>query len=158
DASTAWITDGGRRGSQGIQGGAIEGQSVLAYLREQNVTKLVITCSHPHEDHMGGLVDIVKGEEVKSFHSVLFVDSGIPPDDSLYALYKRTHGEANAANHARYESAFGRNAFAEVNVPGASVEVSNFKYTPDPGERDPHGRSIIMSYHLKGEKPLNVVD
>jgi beta-lactamase superfamily II metal-dependent hydrolase len=50
---TAYITDGGHTGKAGIQGANIGRQSVLEYLLGKGVTRLVITCSHPHADHLG---------------------------------------------------------------------------------------------------------
>lgn len=40
-----------------IDGGNVEdGQKVVTYLDEQGITELdVVVCSHPHEDHLGGL-------------------------------------------------------------------------------------------------------
>ena len=61
---TAYITDGGNART-GIAGAKVDGQPVLDLLLERGYNKLVITCSHPHADHMGGLKEMLRSQPAK---------------------------------------------------------------------------------------------
>lgn len=44
-----------------------DGQNVVAYLRDQGVTKLdYVIGTHPHEDHIGGLDDVIRSFDVEN--------------------------------------------------------------------------------------------
>jgi hypothetical protein len=89
-SAVAFITDGGRRGDQGIQGATINGQPVLEYLSGK-VKQLVIACSHPHSDHLDGLKDLIKDQRILDF-DVVFIDNGfekLTGKKSLKTIYGR---------------------------------------------------------------------
>ena len=80
-ASTAYILDGGQTGSL-VGHPVIEGQPILKYFWKAGYRNLYIVCSHPHADHLAGLVELVRyrsqGPEdidLTQFDKVLFVDS-----------------------------------------------------------------------------------
>lgn len=157
EAKVAWITDGGRGGASGVKGASIGGRDILKYLQDGMYATVVMTCSHPHEDHMGGLRELVRDERIKMFDMV-FVDNDVPKEDSLYHLYETHHGETTTKAKARYRSAAGRNAFEGAGIASALLEVDNFAYDSEKiGEKE-HDRSIIMLYKFKGKPPRTVVD
>ena len=51
---TAFLTDGGRR-SGGITDAVIGGTTVLNFLSDRKIDHLVVTCSHPHDDHLSSM-------------------------------------------------------------------------------------------------------
>lgn len=75
--ATALLLDGGRKGS--LVRPRLDGKPVLAALLDRGMKHLVITCSHPHDDHAAGLLEIIdKDSNVTKFESVVFVDSDYP--------------------------------------------------------------------------------
>ena len=154
----AWITDGGRSGSSGIRGARINSKPVLEYLLSQHIRILGVTCSHPHQDHMGGLEDTVVDPLMRQFDHILFVDNGIPEAESLRHKYEQFVGAEFAAAHSQYVNAAGVNAFADFLSGTGDVSVSNFEYNPGDVGNDVHDRSVIMQYSLNGVPPSTVVD
>ncbi len=68
------LVDGGRR---------VEGPKLASYLKSQGVTSIdVLVSTHPHADHIGGLLTILKEFPVKRV-----VDSGIPHTTRTYESY-----------------------------------------------------------------------
>lgn len=154
----AWITDGGRGGRSGIVGARIDGMPVLKYLMERGVKTLAITCSHPHDDHMGGLKALVADPLIRNFQ-LRFVDNGISEQDRLFAIYEKAVGADFAAAHAKYESAANRNAFVDFATGSAGdIEVSNFQYDATSVGGGVHDTSVLMQYKIKGTPPRKVVD
>lgn len=180
----AFITDGGRGGRSGIAGATIDGKDVLSFLRDEGVRDLVIVCSHPHSDHAGGLISVVRSKHMPSFQSITFVDND----------YQRKTGRANLFSeftklwgdraHARYMTAeewksaqssqrerqlaflpFAGEAHRGPGDPGNE--------TPQPGDRGPktpipsgkppssdeHDSAIVSQYTLRTPgRELSVVD
>src|SRR5207244_1021896 len=54
----AFISDGGRS-QGGITDAAVNRDRVLELLRKHHIKTLVVTCSHPHADHLDGLVALL---------------------------------------------------------------------------------------------------
>ncbi len=68
------LVDGGRR---------VEGPRLASYLKGQGVTSIdVLVSTHPHADHIGGLLTILNEFPVKRV-----VDSGIPHPSQTYESY-----------------------------------------------------------------------
>jgi hypothetical protein len=172
DDGFAVITDGGKKG-QGILDARIENESVLSFLQRVRVKRLVISCSHPHDDHMAGLVELIRSKDILAFERIDFVDSDYGKKESLEALYRRqwghlygpdgkpvpgaVEGGGTAPAVARH-SARNRNAFAELGLPTERLEVSNYKYVPE-DQAGPHGHCVITEYVLKGAgKTTRLVD
>jgi beta-lactamase superfamily II metal-dependent hydrolase len=156
-----YITDGGRDGQAGILGARVEGRSALRYLLDQEVEQLVITCTHPHRDHFGGLETLIcKDDNILKFRQLIFVDA---PDshgaaESLIDVFNRCRGSVQAPA-ARHISAAGRDAFASLRSSMKSVQVSNFVYSADSVGTHPHDRTIITRYEVgTGDSRRTVVD
>jgi beta-lactamase superfamily II metal-dependent hydrolase len=161
---TAYITDGGKGGQLGLGGARIHGKEILQYLRDEGVTHLVITCSHPHSDHMDGLKKVIRDPKIQNFSKIVFVDNGYDKAGSLFEYYREQWGD-NGRTQFSYSSAAKRDAFAELAIPSSAVRVSNFEYDPEeiassPGETPIHGRSIITQYEVVDdhERAIRVVD
>lgn len=156
-----YITDGGRDGQAGILGARVEGRSALRYLLDQEVEQLVITCTHPHRDHFGGLETLIcKDDNILKFRQLIFVDA---PDshgaaESLVDVFNRCRGSVQGPA-ARHISAAGRDAFASLRSSMKSVQVSNFVYRADSIGLHPHDRTIITRYEVgTGDSRRTVVD
>ena len=55
-------------------GEADQGPVVVNYLKAKGVTSLdLVISTHPHADHIGGLVDVLN-----AFHVAKVIDSGVP--------------------------------------------------------------------------------
>src|ERR1700732_2674701 len=72
---TAYLTDAGKSGGTGIQGALVEGMPIFPYLRSKGIKRLVITCSHPHADHMAGFLNIVRDGQIRRFDEIVFMDN-----------------------------------------------------------------------------------
>jgi hypothetical protein len=163
EVRTAYITDGGKGGRLGLGGARIRGKEVLQYLLDEGVTRLVITCSHPHSDHMDGLKKAVRDPKIKGFNEIVFIDNGYDNPESLLTYYRKRWGN-NGQPKVSYSSAAKRDAFAGLAKPNSAVRVSNFDYDPEgipgsSGEAPIHGRSIITQYEIVDhERTIRVVD
>jgi mRNA degradation ribonuclease J1/J2 len=87
----------------GNLGNLLKQHPVLDYLKseEQGIKHLVISCSHPHEDHTGGLkdlvrdlADLVRKDAIPTLETVDFVDAINASDDkkrisSLSKIYEQ---------------------------------------------------------------------
>jgi hypothetical protein len=160
DTKTALIVDGGQHTSD-ASALKLDGQPLLQYLYSHGYRNIVILCSHPHSDHVGGLLDIIHHKksqpddiDLRDFSTVVLVDSGHPHETSLKAAFKETHGAA-AADGVHYVSADKQNAFDDPVLKKffgseMNVQVSNFVYEPRPGS-GVHGRSIVT--HIRLSRP-----
>ncbi|MDP8985905.1 MAG: hypothetical protein M3N97_12905 [Pseudomonadota bacterium] len=153
EGKTAYITDGGRPGAAGLSSALIHGMPVLDYLTENGIDHLVVTCSHPHLDHMGGIQALVSSDRrVTQFKSVLFVDSNhLEGKPSLYQLFQRSWPEAAAdVERFRYASADGVNAFEHfvAGLPGRTATVSNFVYQTSDVGNEIHDHAVVTQYAL----------
>jgi beta-lactamase superfamily II metal-dependent hydrolase len=171
---TAYITDGGKGKASGIQGAAIDGERVLDYLLGQQVKRLVITCSHPHSDHMGGLRAAVRSSKIKSFDELVFIDNDYErrerarlneageetaqKRESLVTIYENKWGKGGKPP-VTYRSAFGKNAFEGLARKGAEVLVSNFAYDPKRIGKNIHDEAVVTQYDLSdGVNSIRMVD
>lgn len=159
ESFTAFLTDGGRK--SGLVGASIDGQSVGEMLKKAKIKHLVVTCSHPHDDHLGGLVEFLTSDAVAdlALKRVDFVESGFG-DDSLYSIYeKHWKDKPRRPPVSRSHTADSKNAFATISFERAmTVEVENLVYTPK-GKAGAHGRSVVTIYELKsGEQTTRLVD
>jgi hypothetical protein len=169
DTATAYITDGGRRGSLTGQF-AFGDKPLLKYLYDEGYENLVVTCSHPHADHAGGLLELAKHKggspsdpDLRNFANVVFIDSGYPANETLLAAFEDVHGTDHphvARVTAENQNAFASSAVRSLTSPDASVQVSNFVYKPDEAVGI-HGHSVITHYVLAspdGESRTLVTD
>jgi hypothetical protein len=152
--ATAYINDGGRAGSRGIAGARIDGEPVLQYLQRHQITRLVISCSHPHSDHMGGLEPAIKGDSILRFKQLAFVDGIVPGSVDargkeilrLQDIFISMHGNNVAKEKLikQLEPAIDADRFAELDLASPSVTVSNYKYKPDLIGSDVHDAAVIV--------------
>lgn len=143
---TAYIGDGGNAGVNGVKGALIDGRNLMDAILERGTKTLIIICSHPHSDHLGGLLDLIKDltKDNGQISALRFVDSEYPERSRLVEEYRKT---ADRSRDVQYKTACANDALGQLNRPGGSVRASNFVY--EPIGTAPHGRSIIMSYELE---------
>lgn len=156
DTAVAYILDGGAIG--GLSQPILDGKPILQGLLEKGYRHLVLSCSHPHEDHAGGLKELIRTDpNLEKFESIRFVDSGYPVAESLFTLFGKHHARYDKAR-ATYSSALNRDAFSAFSREGDHVHVTNFPYKPRDGAA-PHGHSIVAHITLNADgKVFRVVD
>ncbi|MGV8175601.1 MAG: ComEC/Rec2 family competence protein [Methanothrix sp.] len=78
-----------------IDGGSLKmGQMVESYLREQNVSRLDrVILTHPHDDHMGGLIKILEDLPVEEV-----IESGQTDSSLLYKMFKSLIDQKNISH------------------------------------------------------------
>ena len=154
ESFTAFLTDGGRK--SGLVGASIDGQTVAEMLKEAKIRHLVVTCSHPHDDHIGGLVKFLTSAEMTALRlkQVDFVESGFG-DDSLHEVYEKYwKGKAERPPVSKPHTAEGKNAFGAITFErGTTVDVENLVYTAK-GKAGAHGRSVVTMYALRNGKDV----
>jgi beta-lactamase superfamily II metal-dependent hydrolase len=148
---TAYITDGGKLGTEGIALARIEGQEILSYLSGKNVKTLVITCTHADFDHAGGLLEMVRSPLMGNFEEVLFVDPGL--SGSGRSVYEAFMAQPLAGRvKANYTSARTGQTIQDVmsGLPlrKGAVSPANLNYRIQGTEV--HDRALVLSYHLQG--------
>ena len=75
------LHDGGRGTSEGY------GRGVRPYLREHGIDRLdLLVLTHPHDDHLGGLVRMLEEDEIRVAH---VLESGYPHTTRGYARFWR---------------------------------------------------------------------
>ncbi len=154
DGPVAYLADGGRAGMRGVGGATLGGMSVPAYLESRQITDVVMSCSHPHDDHMAGLVTLLKSGALAKF-KLHFVDNfrGTPgARESLADI----HQAAAAKDDVHYVSANNKNAFAEL-PRGSTIQVRNFVYQPEEIGTHDHDASLIMEYAFGSNSSEKVV-
>jgi hypothetical protein len=114
----------------------------------QQVNHLVISCSHPHSDHNGGILALMKKPEAffqdkamtqPRFAQITFIDDAVPT--SLYASL-RTNLVNNPALMVKHINATGINAYRDISKPGDAVFIENIPYTSTT-QAGVHGRSLV---------------
>ena len=76
DHTHSLLIDAGERG---------DGDDVLRYLEEQGIQKLdYVVASHFHEDHIGGMADVINGIEIGTF-LLSFMPEEYTPTSAVYA-------------------------------------------------------------------------
>lgn len=176
-ARAAYIVDlgGVGDGKRLIAGGdsmLFEGKPLIDYLIvDRNVEHLVVTCSHPHSDHMGGIQALFRdsprlfflnGDPARPrFKSITVIDNGVP--DSLAATYKTLGGQLKGPNFEfRHLSVTGpdglpRNAYAELPFKQGDVRIENVAYTQSE-KADLHGRAVITLTQLEVGTVSGILD
>ena len=161
-AAVGFVTDAGRRGQGGMAGGRIDGRTVLDYLKDNQVQRLVLTCSHPHRDHAGGLEELVRDSRILDFDEITFVDNSYASTtgkSGLYDIFLQTVGRDVDPARARYFSARNRDAFTEISATTRSVKPGNYVYDPESIGQGPHDQSVITQYDvIDGSRRRRVVD
>lgn len=77
-------------------GNRADGATVVSYLRNQGVDDIeLLIATHPHEDHIGGIPDVLNMYEVENI-----IDSGYPANTATFNTYF-TAVQAEGANYAQ---------------------------------------------------------
>lgn len=156
---TAYIVDlGNGVGAKSIE---VEDVPLLEWLVRREIRHVVFACSHPHLDHAGGILALVRDPRPffadsemtqPRFESVAFVDDVVASSKdrlpNLHDLWKSNLGQ-NAKIKTTYTSAHGSNAFASMSRTGDQVEIENIPYEPD-DQAGPHGRALVTRMVLGG--------
>ena len=154
DGKVAYLADGGRAGERGIKSALVQGVPVAKYLEDNGVKTVIVSCSHPHADHMDGLKDLIAQGALSKFE-LHFVDAFTPGEYSktLAALHEKVTGKS-----ANYVNAIGVNAFK--NLPkGESLTASNYVYDAATVGGTDHDSAMIMQYDFgAGKDRQRVVD
>jgi hypothetical protein len=133
----------------------IEGQPLLQRLTELKIQKLVVTCSHPHADHHGGIRAIFR--EPKNFISpqgklfpegIYVAESAMPPAKSLLTLLNG-NGAALGIKAKRIDTSAPGGYSAHSSLTD-DVFVENIPYTIE-SSAGIHGRSVITKTVLGGK-------
>lgn len=132
----------------------LDDKPLLTRLDELQVKRLVVSCSHPHLDHMGGIQALFQSPEIffldadrtkPRFESITFIDDGVAKP--LYAIFKAALKTSSALN-IKYVSANGKNAFEGLSAPGDEVFIENIPYAHDT-KTGAHGAAVVTRITLK---------
>lgn len=147
----AYIIDLGR-GGDGEQV-KLNNLPLLDRLERAGVRDLSFVCSHPHSDHMGGIVALFKDPRAffkdgdlsaPRFKSITVVDDGVP--NKLHVLLRRFMA-GNKLIEVKYIPATAGNAFAGISQKTDDVYVETIPYGAA-GKGGPHGRAVITYIQL----------
>lgn len=141
-------------------------RSITSELFRRRVDRLVFVCSHPHSDHLQGLIRLVSSDtNIKKFKNIAFVDSGYPEREGGGPKRLITHyrtgviGKDFSAPRPEYFSTRRKNAFATISKATDNVVVQNFVYSQENLNSGIHGESIILNITLQDEsQSLRIVD
>jgi hypothetical protein len=159
NAQRAFIIDGGRSGARGIMGGRVGEDDPLGNLLARGVRELFVVCSHPHRDHMSGLISLIEDPRIERFDRLVFIDNDYEQRtgrESLIAMYRKRGGAGPGGGNGPgtdHVSIQGKSPF-EPGGGGMAVEL----YAGAHGA-DEHDRAIISAYTItEGDRANTVVD
>lgn len=108
-------------------------QILLPYFKENNITKLdAIFLSHPHADHIGGILDLINGTEIEVIYN-----SGYKYDSKLYQNYLTLADQKNIP-------VISLNSGMEVNI-DESVLILALGPEGPRFNNDPNQHSLILN-------------
>ncbi len=127
------IDGGGKRSSIG-QGDKIGSRIVVPFLHNRGINKLdLVVLTHPHDDHLGGLVSVLK--EIKTDE---VIDSGFAYDSPAYENFL----ELIKKNKIKYRTV---KAGDVISIDGAKGHVLNPPELPFRGtESDANNNSVVI--------------
>jgi hypothetical protein len=132
NSRTAYIVDGGLGGEKGIHNVRVNdrngvGRPVLEHLLAQGVRTLVITNTHAHADHLGGLKTLIeKDPNLQRFERLRLVETGVggtPLADAFARRYPRTPTGMQVESRV---AARGDNLYGGLAKPGDGVIPGHF--------------------------------
>jgi len=144
DGKHGYLVDGGRGGRSGLSRAELEGKDPLSYLLAAGVQDLVILCSHPHADHMQGLVKPIQSRKILEFRQITFVDNGYAEEsgkDSLYAGFLKAWGQRKGVSYLPAIE------WKDTGGPKVGLEFAPFTGSSKTSE-DPHDSAIISRYEF----------
>ncbi len=111
-----------------------DGPYVVDYLKRQGVETIeLMVASHAHEDHIGGLDDVIKSFEIKTI-----IDSGEIKDSKTYQDYMKAAKESNAVILNDDNRQFEINEFLKVEI----IEAMD-------GRENTNNNSVIVKVTFK---------
>jgi beta-lactamase superfamily II metal-dependent hydrolase len=143
-------------------GGSADAREQIPHLLEKwdeaHVNKLVINCSHPHLDHMGGLIELASDRANFYTPDGLRFGNGIyvidrDPKNTLPALLRRTLGSNEKVHHL---PAGNRNAFSAVSAIDGDVFMMNIPYEV-PSRTDSPSKRVTSHVHDSAVVTLTVL-
>ena len=166
-AKAAYIVDLGR-GGDGDQvrftASDLTEQSLIDYLvRTRRIENLVIACSHPHSDHMGGIKALFEkypeqffeGGDPKrpKFKTLTVIDNGVTQSltEAYDAFKAKAIGSDLRFNRIKVTGPDGnpRDAFAQLPFQQGDIKIANVPYAQtEPA--DHHGRAVVTLTELDG--------
>lgn len=145
----------------------LDGAPLLGYLAAQHGTEnLVISCSHPHADHMAGIQALFKNPQQSFFHegdlqrprfkTITVIDDGVSNSlADMYESFAKTVKKTRLDIVFKRQSATNprtgklRNAFAVTSDLQQEVHIENIIF-PRSDKPSIHGRSLITITRLGG--------
>ena len=153
----AFVIDGGSSGVGGIAGSLVGESDPLGHMLDRGIRELFVICSHPHRDHMSGLIRMVEDDRLTRFERVVFVDNDFERrtgKPSLLAHYRSAGGGGAGGPEAGYLAVEGPTPIAPAGSGGVAVEL----YGGTVGTSE-HDRAIVTTYTIEdGERSNTVVD
>jgi beta-lactamase superfamily II metal-dependent hydrolase len=147
----AYIIDLGR-GGDGDQI-KLDNLPLLDKLEQSGIEDLFFVCSHPHSDHMGGIMALFKRprgffiDELMTkprFKSITVVDNGVV--NNLSTTLKQSLA-GNTLIRVNHISAANRNAFAGISGPQDEIQIETIPYQMIE-KPNPHGKSVVTFIKL----------
>jgi beta-lactamase superfamily II metal-dependent hydrolase len=159
----AYIVDLGKAGDGNTITISSNGMEVglFDYLEQQEVKRLIVICSHPHSDHVGGIEaafssseTFIRADGTARFDQIDVIDDGISLNNRLDSALKNAlalHSQIKV-NHS---SAHLRNALSGISLPSDDIFIETIPYEAAPNAGT-HGRSVVTRIVLGGKQ--SVVD
>lgn len=148
DKKTAIIVDFG-----GEKSGKIPLIGEMDILHKNGIRTLIISCSHPHSDHMKGLTDFFqtvidgKVQLPDTLNNVVVIDDDMPLSGKLFNLVKEAVAMYPKIN-LKYSSARNRNAYEGYSSPSDRLYVQTIPYVVADKKRQIHGRAVVTLFIL----------
>ncbi|MCS7115851.1 MAG: MBL fold metallo-hydrolase [Nitrososphaerales archaeon] len=111
------------------------GENVVRYLLHLNITRIdIIIATHPHADHIGGLIVVMQEFDLRGYPIITVYDSGFKVDTKIYEEYIALAKKRNFVKAER----------------GQRIELDNMSCitilnpTQPPPFKDPNDNSIVV--------------
>lgn len=161
DSHRAFVIDGGSGGVKGFMGATVGDSDPLGHLLARDVRELFVICSHPHRDHMSGLVSLVEDPRIAQLERIVFIDND----------YEQRTGRESLLTTYRKRALDGGGGSDDPD-PDYLVVQGKLPVEPDSGSGgmsielfggteglDEHDRAIISAYTIQeGDETNTVVD
>src|SRR6266481_6969658 len=164
DQSIAYIVDLGKSGD-GDQV-MLDGLPLLGRLHDLKIRRLVLVCSHPHSDHMGGIVALLSNDanffpdgdrQNPRFESVTVMDDS--SKDTLAVLLKKlAKGSSLKTKHIdlapKVDKKTGKmiaasNGYQDIARPSDTIHIETIPYAAS-AKAGTHGRAIVTLITIGG--------
>lgn len=168
-AHVAYIVDlGDRKDGDSLK---FEGSDISDHLAKHGIRDLAIICSHPHEDHMGGIRRFIStrsnfytSHNKPRFRQVILIDN-VPPQlegtdtiTPLWDIFKNTLGTSVSDPRYSHKSAASYNPLYKMSTIKNDVLVMTIPYEPKDSQAV-HDHSVVTLtiLHDKNSGRINSV-